>query len=71
MARTVLGTKSSTSNTRASGATGGTPGGVRATGSKPGMKMNAGDEVYLWAMVLIEILVMTFLRNNFRQHHGG
>ncbi len=71
MARAVFGAKSATSNTRASGTTGGTLGGVKSSGGRPGMKLNAGDEVYLWVMVALEMLLMVFLRNNFRSHHGG
>jgi len=71
MARAVFGSKSSTSNTRASGMTGGTLGGIKPAGSRPGMKMNVGDEAYLWMLVAIELLVMVFLRGQFRRHHGG
>jgi hypothetical protein len=72
MARAVLGKNSSTSNTRPSGMTGGTLGGVKmSSGGRPGLKMQAGDEMYLWVLVILEVLLMSFLRNSFRRHHGG
>lgn len=72
MPRTVLGTNSRTSNARPSGIPQGTPGGQKKTaGIRPGMKLQAGDEVYLWFLVLLEVLAMVFLRNHFRRHHGG
>lgn len=71
MARAVLGKNSATSNTRQSGVTGGTLGGIKAAGGRPGMKLQAGDEVYLWVLVFLEVAVMAFLRNRFRRHHGG
>ncbi|MDE2101933.1 MAG: hypothetical protein KGL39_32100 [Patescibacteria group bacterium] len=70
MARAVFG-MNSTSNTRQSGVTQGTPGGMKAAGGRPGKKLQAGDEVFLWVLVILEILAMVFLRNQFRRHHGG
>ena len=71
MARAVFGTHSVTSNTHQSGASQGTPGGLRAAGGRPGMKIQAGDEMYLWLLVFLEVITMVFLRNQFRRHHGG
>lgn len=71
MARSVYGKNSSASNTRQSGIPQGTLGGLRASGGRPGMKLQAGDEVYLWILVALEILAMVFFRNQFRRHHGG
>ena len=71
MPRAVFGPKSSTSNTRQSGIPQGTPGGKSAAGGRPGMNLQAGDEVYLWVLVVLEILAMVFLRNHFRRYHGG
>lgn len=52
---------------------GGTMGGRAQTASgRPGMRSVAlGDEVYLWILVIIEVLLMGALRRNFRKHHGG
>lgn len=71
MPRTVLGKNSRTSNAQPSGIAQGTPGGQKLSGGRPGMKIQAGDEVYLWFLVLLEVLTMVFLRNHFRTHHGG
>ena len=71
MARAVFGSKSQTSNTRQSGVSQGTPGGIPAAGKRPGMKIQVGDEVYLWFLVFLELLAMVGLRNYFRTHHGG
>ena len=71
MARAVFGTKASTSNTRQSGIPQGTPGGSNAAGGRPGKRIQAGDEMYLWILVVLEILAMVFLRQQFRRHHGG
>lgn len=72
MARAVFGKGSVTSNSYPSGIPQGTPGGVgAAAGRRPGMKFMVGDEAYLWLLLLIEILVMAYLRRHFRRHHGG
>lgn len=71
MARAVFGKNSATSNSVPSGIPQGTPGGMRASGGRPGRKLQAGDEVYLWILVALEILAMVALRNHFRRHHGG
>lgn len=71
MARAVFGKNSQTSNTRQSGVAQGTPGGLKAAGGRPGKKLNAGDEMYLWLLLALELLAMVFLRNQFRRHHGG
>jgi len=71
MARTILGTRSATSNATPSGVQNGTPGGRKATGRRPGMALMVGDEHYLWLLVILEILTMVFLRNHFRRYHGG
>lgn len=61
------------SNPTPSGAVGGTMGGKnRGIGSRPGMpKINLGDEMYLWILVLLEVGAMAWLRQQFRRHHGG
>ena len=73
MPRTVVGNHAAASNTQQSGVPQGTQGGrARATGSRPGIpSLNMGDEFYLWALVLIEVFVMGYLRQHFRRHHGG
>lgn len=73
MARSVMGGRTpSASNTTPSGAPQGTTGGTRAVGAKPGTgQLAIGDEVYLWALVLLEVGAMAWLRKNFRRYHGG
>lgn len=74
MARTVSMKRTpSTSNTNPSGAPQGTPGGTRtAVGARPGRGvMQVGGEMYLWALVLLEVGAMAWLRNHFRRYHGG
>lgn len=71
MARSPFGMGTAASNTHASGVTGGTLGGVKSAGGRPGMRLQAGDEMYLWLLVALEILAMVALRNQFRRHHGG
>ncbi len=71
MPRAVFGKNTSQSNTRQSGIPQGSPGGITAAGGRPGMKIQAGDEVYLWFLVVLELIAMVALRNYFRSHHGG
>ena len=71
MARAVFGAKSRTSNSTPSGIAQGTPGGLKAAGGRPGKKLMAGDEMYLWVLIVLELLAMVVLRNQFRRHHGG
>ncbi len=52
-------------------APGGTMGGTRAAGRRPGMKVMVGEEAYLWLLVLIEVGILGALRKKFRSHHGG
>lgn len=72
----------SMSNTAPSGVPQGTLGGVGATratstatpprantGNRP--SLNFGEEVYLWILVLLEVAIMSYLRNHFRRYHGG
>jgi hypothetical protein len=51
----------------------GTLGGVKsAIGTPPGRTpVRLGDEVYLWALVAIEVGAIAWLRNAFKRHHGG
>ena len=51
----------------------GTLGGMSASigagvGARPVM---LGDAAYLWALVLIEVLTLAWLRQAFRRYHGG
>lgn len=72
MARTVFGPQGSKSNTVPQGGAGGTLGGLRSAGRAPGARqLQLGDEIYLWILVIIEVLLMGWLRQNFRRHHGG
>ena len=72
MARAVFGGHSRASNPTPSGVPQGTLGGVApAAGRRPGLKLQAGDEVYLWVLVILEVLAMALLRNHFRRFHGG
>lgn len=65
----------SKSNTTPSGAPQGTMGGVgtrTSVGSRPGKRpINIGDEMYLWILVLIEVLLIAWGRKASRRHHGG
>ena len=63
----------STSNPIPSGVPQGTMGGIApAGGSRPGTRpLMPGDEVYLWVLVIVEVLVTGALRKKFRRHHGG
>lgn len=62
-----------TSNPNPSGIPQGTMGGrAPAAGGRPGTRpVLLGDELYLWALLVLEVGVMSFLRNKFRRHHGG
>jgi hypothetical protein len=33
--------------------------------------MKLGDEQYLWILILLEIVAMSWLRQAFRRRHGG
>lgn len=52
------------------GMSGGTPGG-RAPSFSGLANMAVGEVGYLWALVIIEVLLMGYLRKQFRRHHGG
>lgn len=71
MARAVFGHGTRMSNPTPSGVSQGTPGGRTAGGRRPGMKLMLGDEMYLWMLLVIELLAMGFLRKHFRRYHGG
>ena len=72
MARAIFGTHSRTSNATPSGIPQGTMGGRSASaGARPGLKLNFGDEVYLWILVALEVLAIGLLRQRFRRYHGG
>lgn len=58
------------SNTRASGVPQGTPGG-RARPSLMGFGSAMQEVGYLWILVITEVLLMGYLRKQFRRHHGG
>lgn len=56
---------------------GGTPGGM---GYGPGRQARpsivqglipSGDAAYLWALVLLEVLAIGWLRSAFKRYHGG
>lgn len=49
---------------------GGTPGGLMSGRGLPSFKAT-GDELYLWALVLLEVGAIAWLRHAFRRHHGG
>lgn len=61
------------SNTNQSGVAQGTMGGpAMASSGKPGRgSLMLGDEMYLWALVGIEVIMTVVLRNHFRRYHGG
>lgn len=72
MARSVFGTNSATPNTAPTGIKQGTPGGKWfPAGGRPGKKIQMGDELYLWILVLLEVLTMSGLRHVMRRYHGG
>lgn len=72
MARPVFGRNSSTSNPNPSGVQQGTLGGRSAAGGiRPGLKLNVGDEIYLWILLILELMAMGYLRHHFRRYHGG
>jgi hypothetical protein len=49
----------------------GTPGGIKAGGLRPGMKLMVGEEAYLWLLVFIEVGILAAMRQKLRRHHGG
>ena len=49
----------------------GTPGGVRRMPGASKRSFRAGQEMYLWALVLIEIALIGGFRKFFRRFHGG
>lgn len=68
----VFGRQSATSNATPSGIPQGTMGGRKsAAGMRPGMKLNIGDEKYLWILVILEVAAIGWLRKYFRRYHGG
>lgn len=66
MARSPFGAGTATPNTNPS-VTYSPPTG----GARPGMKIRLGQEMYLWLLVAIELLLMVGLRMQFRNRHGG
>ncbi len=58
------------SNTRQSGVPQGTPGG-RARPMSFGFGSAMQEVGYLWILVITEVLLMGYLRKQFRRHHGG
>ena len=43
-----------------------------AAGMRPGTRpVLLGDEMYLWALIAIEVGTMVYFRKKFRRHHGG
>lgn len=49
----------------------GTPGGKARKVGVPGRSMVAGQELYLWVLVLIEVALIGGFRKYFRRFHGG
>lgn len=53
-------------------ATQGTPGGKASVGARPGgIPIQIGDEGYLWILVFIEVILISWGRRYFRRFHGG
>ena len=53
-------------------ATQGTLGGKARVGVRPGgIPLQIGDEGYLWVLVALEVLAITWGRRYFRRFHGG
>lgn len=50
---------------------GGTLGGLAARFTPGGMAMQAGDALYLWVLVALELGATYWLRHKFRRRHGG
>lgn len=62
----------SRSNPNPTGVPQGTPGGATASSRAPGARnIMAGDEIYLWILVLIEAFIVGIFRSRFRRYHGG
>lgn len=71
MARAFAGRMPSASNPAPSrAANAGSPGGP-ATGRPGRHQLMLGDEMYLWMLVIIEVLLTGILRKKFRRYHGG
>lgn len=49
---------------------GGTPGGVSRRAG-PSSAIPQGDAAYLWALVILEVLAIGWLRSAFKRYHGG
>lgn len=61
-------------NTRPSGVPQGTPGGQTRAAGKGATMMAAGQmgpTTYLWILVAIEVLLMSYFRSATRRYHGG
>ena len=64
----VPGAASNPASSRATNA--GSPGGP--AGGRPGRhQLMLGDEMYLWMLVILEVLLTGILRKKFRRYHGG
>jgi hypothetical protein len=49
---------------------GGTPGGQMA-GRGAASLVPQGDAAYLWVLVILEVLAISWLRQAFKRYHGG
>ena len=52
------------------GPTGGTLGGFGRLGAGGGL-IPQGDALYLWVLVILEVLAISWLRTAFKRYHGG
>lgn len=50
---------------------GGTLGGLMQGRPGPSNIVPQGDAAYLWALVLLELLAIGWLRSAFKRYHGG
>lgn len=57
-------------NLGAGGPTGGTLGGRGRLGAASGL-VPQGDAAYLWVLVILEVLAISWLRTAFKRYHGG
>lgn len=75
--KSPFGPRAAASNPTPSGVPQGTPGGKTYTvmGAASSTRKNrgkAGDEIYLWFLVLVEVMLIAGCRHIFfRAHHGG
>jgi hypothetical protein len=62
-----------TSNAQPSGVANGTPGGQsRQSSATTSMRSGVNEPTfYLWILVIVEALLMGYLRNATRRYHGG